>query len=60
LNKDCVTATLQEAQHLKVLESAMLVSVEPLGNRHLCLIRREGMEDLRHYLDGFWSDVSSA
>ncbi len=48
------------SQHLKVLESARLVSVEPLGNRRLYLIRRDGMEDLRRELDGFWSDVLSA
>ncbi len=48
------------SQHLKVLESARLVSVEPQGNRRLYLVRREGLEDLRHYLDGFWSDVLSA
>ncbi len=48
------------SQHLKVLESARLVSVEPQGNRRLYLVRRKGLEDLRHYLDGFWSDVLSA
>ena len=41
-------------------ESARLVSVEPLGTRRLYLIRREGIEDLRPYLDGFWLDVLSA
>jgi DNA-binding transcriptional ArsR family regulator len=45
------------SQHLKVLEAARLVSVEPQGNRRLYSIRREGLEDVRKYLDGFWSDV---
>lgn len=45
------------SQHLKVLEAARLVSVEPQGNRRLYSIRREGLEDLRKYLEGFWSDV---
>ncbi len=45
------------SQHLKVLAAARLVSVEPRGNRRLYLVRREGLEALRHYLDGFWSDV---
>jgi DNA-binding transcriptional ArsR family regulator len=45
------------SQHLKVLESAKLVSVEPRGNRRLYSIRREGLDDLRQYLEGFWSDV---
>lgn len=48
------------SQHLKVLESASLVSVEPRGNRRLYAIRREGLEDLRRYLDRFWSDALSA
>lgn len=48
------------SQHLKVLESASLVSVEPQGNRRLYLIKRDGLEDLRQYLDKFWSDALSA
>ena len=48
------------SQHLKVLESASLVSVRPQGNRRLYLIRRDGLEELRSYIDGFRSDVLSA
>ncbi|MDH3738356.1 MAG: metalloregulator ArsR/SmtB family transcription factor [Alphaproteobacteria bacterium] len=48
------------SQHLRVLESARLVSVEPQGNRRLYAIRREGLEELRAYLESFWSDVLSA
>ena len=48
------------SQHLKVLESAMLVSVEPRGNRRLYSIKREGLDELRQYLEGFWSDALSA
>jgi len=48
------------SQHLKVLESARLVSVEPRGNRRLYSIRRDGLDDLRQYLDSFWSDALSA
>ncbi len=48
------------SQHLKVLESARLVSAEPQGNRRLYAIRRDGLEELREYLDTFWSDVLSA
>jgi DNA-binding transcriptional ArsR family regulator len=48
------------SQHLKVLESARLVTVQPRGNRRLYLIRRDGLEELRDYLEGFWSDVLSA
>ena len=48
------------SQHLKVLESAKLVTAEPQGNRRMYRIRREGLDELRRYLDGFWSDVLSA
>ena len=48
------------SQHLKALESAGLVSVEPRGSRHLYLIKRDGLEDLREYLATFWSDVLTA
>lgn len=48
------------SQHLKVLESAGLVSVEPQGNRRMYLIKREGLEELRAYLESFWSDALSA
>ena len=48
------------SQHLKVLEAARLVSVEPRGNRRLYSIKRDGLDDLRRYLEGFWSDALSA
>jgi DNA-binding transcriptional ArsR family regulator len=48
------------SQHLKVLQSARLVSVEPQGNRRLYLIKRDGLEDLRQYLESFWSDALNA
>jgi len=48
------------SQHLKVLETAKLVSVKPQGNRRLYLVKRDGLDDLRQYLDGFWSDALSA
>ncbi len=48
------------SQHLRVLEVARLVSVEPQGNRRLYLIRRDGLDDLRQYLESFWSDALAA
>ncbi len=45
------------SQHLRVLEVARLVSVEPQGNRRLYLVRRDGLDDLRQYLENFWSDA---
>lgn len=48
------------SQHLRVLETAQLVAVEPKGNRRVYSIKRDGLEELREYLDQFWSDVLSA
>ena len=48
------------SQHLKVLESAGLVIVEPQGNRRSYSIRRDGLDDLRRYLERFRSDALSA
>lgn len=48
------------SQHLKVLESAGLVLAERQGNRRLYSIRREGLDELRRYLEGFWSDALTA
>jgi len=48
------------SQHLKVLESARLVRVEPHGKRRMYLIKRHGLDDLRRYLESFWSDALSA
>jgi DNA-binding transcriptional ArsR family regulator len=48
------------SQHLKVLQGAGLVKVEPRGTRRFYFIRREGLEELRSYLDSFWNDVLSA
>ncbi len=48
------------SQHLKLLESARLVSVEPQGNRRLYSVKRDGLDDLRQYLEGFWSEALSA
>lgn len=47
------------SQHLKILLNAKLVSVQPKGNRHLYWAEREGLNELKLYLDGFWSDVLS-
>lgn len=48
------------SQHLKVLQNANLVSVQPKGNRHLYAVKHDGLNELRHYLDEFWSDTLTA
>ncbi len=45
------------SQHLRVLESARLVNVEPQGNRRLYSIECDGLYDMRQYLESLWSDV---
>ena len=48
------------SQHLRVLEAARLVRAEASGSHRLYSIRRDGLDDLRKYLESFWSDVLSA
>lgn len=48
------------SQHLRVLEAADLVEVEPHGNRRIYSIRTAGLDQVRQYLDGFWSDALEA
>lgn len=48
------------SQHLKVLQEAKLVSVVPDGNRRVYSIRHEGLEELRKYVESFWTDVLDA
>lgn len=48
------------SQHLRVLEKARLVRAEPQGNRRVYSVRRDGLNELRGYLESFWSDVLNA
>jgi DNA-binding transcriptional ArsR family regulator len=48
------------SQHLRVLEDARLVHVEARGTQRLYSVRREGLAELRRYLESFWSDVLDA
>lgn len=48
------------SQHLRVLEQARLVRAEARGNRRLYSVRRDGLDELRNYLESFWSDVLDA
>ena len=60
LAKDQPVSRPAVSQHLRVLESANLVSVTPNGNRRFYSIKREGLNELRQYLESFWSDALSA
>lgn len=48
------------SQHLKVLLDAGLVGVRKDGRRHYYSIRREGLAELKQWVDGFWDDVLSS
>ena len=48
------------SQHLQVLASAQLVEAHPQGNRRIYSIKREGLEQLREYLEDFWTDTLAA
>jgi DNA-binding transcriptional ArsR family regulator len=45
------------SKHLAVLEAAGLVCHVRVGTRSLYSIDTRGLEELRAYLDGFWTDV---
>ncbi|HEV2011184.1 MAG TPA: metalloregulator ArsR/SmtB family transcription factor [Candidatus Limnocylindria bacterium] len=44
------------SQHLRVLRDAGLLSERRDGTRRLYRARRDRIQQLRAYLDGFWSD----
>lgn len=48
------------SQHLKVLGDAGLVTMTKQGRRNIYAVRREGLAELRAYLDGLWDDVLAA
>src|ERR687892_2085426 len=45
------------SQHLRVLKEAHLVSDRPEGTRRLYAVDGRGIEALRGWLDGFWSEA---
>ena len=48
------------SKHLAVLEHAGLVRHVRVGTRSLYSLDLRGLEDLREYLDSYWTDVLSA
>jgi DNA-binding transcriptional ArsR family regulator len=48
------------SQHLKVLKGAGLVEERSEGVRRIYSVRREGLKELRDWLDGFWADALAA
>ena len=48
------------SQHLKILQDAGLVQAERVGTNRFYSVDMQGLEELRRYLDQFWSDVLGA
>jgi DNA-binding transcriptional ArsR family regulator len=48
------------SQHLRVLKDAGLVLDRAEGNRRIYRLDPRGIEALRDYFDGFWSDALAA
>ncbi|MEO9898909.1 MAG: metalloregulator ArsR/SmtB family transcription factor [Paracoccaceae bacterium] len=48
------------SQHLKVLSDAGLVHVRQEGTRRIYAVNRQGIADMRTYLDGLWNDAFAA
>jgi DNA-binding transcriptional ArsR family regulator len=44
------------SQHLRVLHEAGLVSIRPDGNRRFYRSRREGLDQMWHFIDEMWTD----
>lgn len=48
------------SQHLKVLKQAGLVEERSEGVRRIYSVRREGLTELREWLDSFWGNALEA
>jgi DNA-binding transcriptional ArsR family regulator len=48
------------SQHLKALKDAGLVEERSEGVRRIYSLRREGLMELREWLDSFWGDALEA
>ena len=48
------------SQHLKALKAAGLVEERSEGVRRIYSLRREGLVELRDWLDSFWGDALEA
>ena len=54
LAEECGWTKPAASQQLKVLREAGLIDVRTDGNRRLYRARREGLAELRAFLDEFW------
>jgi DNA-binding transcriptional ArsR family regulator len=45
------------SQHLRILKEAHLVADERVGTRRIYRVDPSGLDDLRRYVESFWSDA---
>lgn len=45
------------SKHLKLLKNANLIKAESMGTRNIYRLERQGFEDAKNWLDGFWDDA---
>lgn len=45
------------SQHLKVLHESGLVAVRREGTKRYYRLRKEGLADIKAFIDGFWDDA---
>src|SRR5450631_2898102 len=57
---NALAAGLAVSQHLKALKDAGLVEERSEGVRRIYSLRREGLMELRDWLDTFWDDALAA
>ena len=63
VNELVVTVKLTQpavSQHLRVLKEARLVRVRPQGRQRIYSVDREGLAELRAYVESLWDDVLGA
>jgi DNA-binding transcriptional ArsR family regulator len=57
LARDLPVSRPAVSQHLKVLKDAGLVLDEPRGTARIYSIRREGLNELRVWIESFWDEA---
>lgn len=57
LARDLPVSRPAVSQHLRVLSDAGLVVSTAQGTRRIYAIRKEGLAELRDWVNGFWDDV---
>ncbi|HEY8781536.1 MAG TPA: metalloregulator ArsR/SmtB family transcription factor [Mucilaginibacter sp.] len=46
------------SKHVKILETAGFISIQDIGRERFCTLKKDGFEELQHwlsYFDEFWS-----